>query len=79
MSNSNIPTAHLSGRLSFVFLNFKLPAANLWLFLNHFHFRNNLNDFSTSFLDGIGINPAQTAGEYRSETPGGMGGAFYGS
>lgn len=31
----------------------------------------------TYFLDGIGINPAQTAGEYLSETHGDVGKAMH--
>lgn len=42
------------------------------LLLKPLSFRNNLDDFTTYFLDGIGINPAQTAGEYLSEIRGGV-------
>lgn len=51
--------------------------ASFFLLLNHFTFRNNLGDFTIYFLDGIGINPAQTAGEYLSKPHGEVVGATY--
>lgn len=36
--------------------------AHFFLLLKPFSFRNNSGHFTTYFLDGIGINPAQTAG-----------------
>lgn len=50
--------------LGYAYIHSSTILAHFLLLLKLFSIRNNLDDFTTYFLDGIGINPAQTAGEY---------------